>query len=108
MFKNRAAWLAVAVLAIASAIMIFVIMPQINGTVGDAGKQPQEAAKKAGDAVGEDVVTAAGKVGRENATGGVRPPQAWETGPKDTVIAYPGEITRVKSKFDQDRQYVWH
>src|SRR5688572_30984689 len=35
-------------------------------------------------------------VGRENAVGVVRPPEAWETGPKDTVISYPGEITRVK------------
>ena len=26
-----------------------------------------------------------------------RPPEAWETGGKDTVIAYPGEVTRVQS-----------
>jgi hypothetical protein len=29
-----------------------------------------------------------------------RPAEAWETGLKDTVIAYPGEITRVKVLFD--------
>jgi len=46
-------------------------------------------------------------VGRENA-GVVRPPEAWETGPKDTVIAYPGEITRVKATFDRAGQFVWH
>jgi hypothetical protein len=36
---------------------------------------------------------------------GVEP---WETGFKDTVIAYPGEITTVKAKFDIAGLYVWH
>jgi spore coat protein A len=40
--------------------------------------------------------------------GEVRPPEAWETGFKDTVIAYPGEITRVKAHFDLAGLYVWH
>jgi hypothetical protein len=31
-----------------------------------------------------------------------------ETGFKDTVIAYPGEITRVKALFDIEGLYVWH
>jgi FtsP/CotA-like multicopper oxidase with cupredoxin domain len=35
-------------------------------------------------------------------------PQPWEMGFKDTVIAYPGEITRVKAKFDIAGLYVWH
>ena len=35
-------------------------------------------------------------------------PEAWETGAKDTVIAYPGEITRVKARFDLPGLYVWH
>jgi FtsP/CotA-like multicopper oxidase with cupredoxin domain len=35
-------------------------------------------------------------------------PQSWETGFKDTVIAYPGEITRLKAKFDIAGLYVWH
>jgi len=37
-----------------------------------------------------------------------RPPEPWETGFKDTVIAYPGEITRVKMRFDIAGRYVWH
>ncbi len=37
-----------------------------------------------------------------------RPPEGWETGAKDTVIAYPGEITRVKARFDLPGLYVWH
>jgi len=40
--------------------------------------------------------------------GDTRPPEGWETGFKDTVIAYPGEITRVKAFFDIEGLYVWH
>ena len=41
--------------------------------------------------------------------GGVnRPPESWEGGYKDTVIAYPGEITRIKALFDLAGLYVWH
>ena len=35
-------------------------------------------------------------------------PQPWETGFKDTVIAYPGEITTVRARFDIPGLYVWH
>ncbi len=34
--------------------------------------------------------------------------ESWEAGLKDTVIAYPGEITRVKVRFDQPGLFVWH
>jgi len=40
--------------------------------------------------------------------GAPRPPQAWEAGFKDTVIAYPGEVTRLKATFDIAGLYVWH
>jgi FtsP/CotA-like multicopper oxidase with cupredoxin domain len=40
--------------------------------------------------------------------GSVRPPEEWESGFKDTVIAYPGEVTRVRATFAQPGQYVWH
>ncbi|GAA2031033.1 multicopper oxidase domain-containing protein [Agromyces tropicus] len=40
--------------------------------------------------------------------GSVRPPEPWETGFKDTVIAYPGEVTRVRAQFDRPGQFVWH
>jgi FtsP/CotA-like multicopper oxidase with cupredoxin domain len=36
------------------------------------------------------------------------PPEPWETGFKDTVIAYPGQVTRVKATFANPGQYVWH
>ena len=38
----------------------------------------------------------------------MRPPEEWETGFKDTVIAYPGEVTRVRATFAQPGQFVWH
>jgi FtsP/CotA-like multicopper oxidase with cupredoxin domain len=37
-----------------------------------------------------------------------RPPESWEAGRKDTVIAYPGEVTRVKALFDRPGLFVWH
>jgi spore coat protein A, manganese oxidase len=41
-------------------------------------------------------------------TGVIRGPEPWEAGPKDTVIAFPDEITRVKATFDLAGLYVWH
>jgi spore coat protein A, manganese oxidase len=35
-------------------------------------------------------------------------PEPWETGFKDTVIAYPGQVTRVRIQFDTAGQYTWH
>ena len=35
-------------------------------------------------------------------------PEPWETGFKDTVIAYPGQVTRVKAQFNHPGQFVWH
>jgi bilirubin oxidase len=35
-------------------------------------------------------------------------PEAWETGYKDTVIAYPGQVTRIKATFDIPGLFVWH
>jgi bilirubin oxidase len=36
------------------------------------------------------------------------PPETWETGFKDVVIAYPGQVTRIKATFDVPGQFVWH
>lgn len=38
----------------------------------------------------------------------LRTAEPWEIGPKDTVIAYPGEITRIRATFDLSGLYVWH
>ena len=40
--------------------------------------------------------------------GPARGPEAWEHGWKDTVVALPGEITRLKARFDRAGRYVWH
>jgi FtsP/CotA-like multicopper oxidase with cupredoxin domain len=37
-----------------------------------------------------------------------QPPEPWEEGFKDTVIAYPEQVTRVRMRFDNAGQYVWH
>jgi len=47
-------------------------------------------------------------VERIDAEGTSRGPEPWETGPKDTVIAYPGEKTRIRMHFDLPGYYVWH
>jgi FtsP/CotA-like multicopper oxidase with cupredoxin domain len=47
-------------------------------------------------------------VNRQPFGGSVYGPESWETGFKDTVIAYPGEITRIKARFDLPGLYVWH
>jgi spore coat protein A, manganese oxidase len=40
--------------------------------------------------------------------GSTTPPEPWENGFKDTVIAYPGQVTRVRMTFAVPGQYVWH
>ncbi|HEU5102765.1 MAG TPA: multicopper oxidase domain-containing protein, partial [Roseiflexaceae bacterium] len=50
----------------------------------------------------EEVVTPVQLIGEPIA------PEAWETGYKDTVIAYPGQVTRIKAMFDLPGRYVWH
>jgi spore coat protein A, manganese oxidase len=41
-------------------------------------------------------------------TGEIKLPEPWETGRKDTVIAYPGEVTRIHAKFENPGQFAWH
>jgi FtsP/CotA-like multicopper oxidase with cupredoxin domain len=40
--------------------------------------------------------------------GTVTLPEAWESGFKDTVIAYPGQVTRLRARFATPGQFVWH
>ena len=48
------------------------------------------------------------KISNIRTTGDARSPEAWENGWKDTVITYPGEVTRVIARFLTPGQYVWH
>ncbi|MGS0683544.1 multicopper oxidase family protein [Nakamurella sp. GG22] len=41
-------------------------------------------------------------------TSAPRGPEPAETGWKDTVIAYPGEVTRIRMRFGKAGQFVWH
>jgi spore coat protein A len=43
-----------------------------------------------------------------NQMGNPRPPESWENGTKDTVVALPSEITRVAAHFDIAGRFVWH
>jgi spore coat protein A len=36
------------------------------------------------------------------------PPESWENGWKDTVVAYPGQVTRLRLRFVNAGQFVWH
>ena len=47
-------------------------------------------------------------VSRTGSDGQVRPPQPWETGTKDTVLAFPGETTKLRAYFDIPGRYVYH
>ena len=40
--------------------------------------------------------------------GNITLPEPSETGFKDTVIAYPGQVTRIRAQFTIPGQYVWH
>jgi FtsP/CotA-like multicopper oxidase with cupredoxin domain len=40
--------------------------------------------------------------------GNTTAPEPWESGFKDTVIAYPGQVTRLKAHFASPGQFVWH
>jgi FtsP/CotA-like multicopper oxidase with cupredoxin domain len=35
-------------------------------------------------------------------------PEPWESGFKDTVIAYPGQVTRIRAQFNTAGQFTWH
>jgi FtsP/CotA-like multicopper oxidase with cupredoxin domain len=47
-------------------------------------------------------------------TGDPTDPEPWESGFKDTVISYPGQVTRINAKFDVasgqvlPATFVWH
>jgi FtsP/CotA-like multicopper oxidase with cupredoxin domain len=64
----------------------------------------------------QDITVVEGEVGPEEEPGTVtvvegstpEPPQPGEAGFKDTVIAYPEQVTRVRLRFDNAGQFVWH
>jgi spore coat protein A len=49
-----------------------------------------------------------GAVVTVTAKGATRPSEPYERGRKDTVICYPGEVTRIIANFDRAGNYMWH
>jgi FtsP/CotA-like multicopper oxidase with cupredoxin domain len=48
-------------------------------------------------------------VNRQNrSTGAITGPLPWEIGDKDTIVAPPGTITRIKALYDRKVRMVWH
>jgi len=54
------------------------------------------------------VVDEASKAVQVDASSLPTPPEPWERGFKDTVIAYPGQVTRIRARFATPGQYAWH
>ena len=54
------------------------------------------------------IVDDEGEVPSRSSSTAPTPPEPWETGFKDTVIAYPGQVTRVEAQFNTPGQFVWH
>ena len=40
--------------------------------------------------------------------GNITLPEPWESGFKDTVTAYPGQVTRIRAQVNTPGQFVWH
>lgn len=45
---------------------------------------------------------------REVMTSDADPAPAWELGRKDTVIAFPDQVTRIRATFNRAGRFVWH
>jgi spore coat protein A, manganese oxidase len=58
--------------------------------------------------MGAGGTTLGGYITNITLSGNVRPAEPNEAGRKDTVITYPGEVTRILVKFARPGEYVWH
>jgi spore coat protein A len=83
-------------------------MWEIYNTTGDA--HPMHVHEVAFEVVNrQDIIVTEGTQEVQVVAGSVPVlPEPWETGRKDTVIAYPGQVTRIKAQFNTPGQYVWH
>ena len=60
------------------------------------------------DKTNSDGSTGARVLGKPKLLGNKVGPNAYEVGKKDTVIAYPGQITRVIANFSRAGEFVYH
>ncbi|WP_088278727.1 multicopper oxidase family protein [Ideonella sp. A 288] len=58
--------------------------------------------------MGPNGTTTGGYLTQIAMAGAARPAEPGEAGRKDTVITYPGEVTRILVKFPRAGEYVWH
>lgn len=58
--------------------------------------------------MGPNGSTTGGYLTQVSLSGSARPAEANEAGRKDTVTAYPGEVTRILVQFARAGEYVWH
>ncbi len=81
---------------------------EIYNTTGDA--HPIHLHEVAFEVVNrQDLVTEDDEVVQPLATvGSARAPDPGEAGLKDTVTAYPAQVTRIRATFETPGQYVWH
>lgn len=82
---------------------------EFHNTTGDA--HPMHVHEVTFEVVNRErlVLDDAGEVARPlQPDGTILAPEPWESGFKDTVTAYPGQVTRVKATFTQAGQYAWH
>ncbi|GAB4574137.1 MAG: outer spore coat copper-dependent laccase CotA [Anaerolineae bacterium] len=56
----------------------------------------------------DDPPTAGGVLSNIVLEGSPAGPLPNETGPKDTAQMFPGQVTRIRAKFDRPGRYVWH
>ena len=84
---------------------------EIYNTTADA--HPMHIHEVAFEVVNREGLVLGGEEGEEvvqpiRLDGNVTPPEPWETGVKDTVVALPGQVTRVRARFSTPGQFVWH
>jgi len=79
---------------------------EIYNTTGDA--HPMHVHEVAFEVVNRQDIIVDEENRKVQVVGVPTPPEPWETGFKDTVTAYPGQVTRIKAQFNIPGQFVWH
>jgi FtsP/CotA-like multicopper oxidase with cupredoxin domain len=79
---------------------------ELYNTTGDA--HPMHIHEIAFEVVNRQGIVVDEETEEVEVVGSPSPPEPWETGFKDTVIAYPEQVTRVRAQFHTPGQFVWH
>jgi FtsP/CotA-like multicopper oxidase with cupredoxin domain len=79
---------------------------EFYNTTGDA--HPMHVHEVVFEVVNREGIIIDPTTGAVSLDGVITQPEPWETGFKDTVIAYPGQVTRIRAQFNTPGQFVWH